>query len=91
MSLQSSNSAPGIRAAGGGRLQRKPETYRGILERGGDSDGTDSDRIGGHVVPFPPATEPMLTVWDDVEHGKVGEGGEVPDKLHPGDRFLSLQ
>ena len=61
------------------------------MERGGDSGSVDVGGIGGHIGPFPPVTAPLVLGWEEVEHGQVGEGGTVPDGLHPGDRSLSLQ
>ena len=39
---------------------------------------------------LPPAVSPMVTGREYVEHGLVGEGGEVPDGLHPWEILLSL-
>ena len=59
---------------------------RGRPEGEGDSGGTEDVGIGRHVGPLPPVTAPMVPGWEDVEHDTIGEGGDVPDGLNPGDR-----
>ena len=76
----------GIGYAGGGGLQLQPRPAIGISEGGGDRNGTDRCEIRRHVEPLPPAMAPMVTGREGVEHGPGGEGGAVPDGLHPGDR-----
>ena len=76
---------PGIGTASGGVLKRQPGGSRGY------NGGADSGRVRGHVGPLPPTTAPMVPGREDVEHGTAGEGGEVPDGLHPGVRLSSLQ
>ena len=79
-------SSPGIGSAGGGGFKCKPGQARGILEGGGDNVSADGGGVIIHVIPLPPLTAPMIPGRKDVDHGPVGEGGVVPDRIHPGDR-----
>ena len=77
----------GIRTAGGGIPKHKLRVDSGISEMERDSGGG----IGGNFSPLHPVTTLLLPEKEDVEHGQSGEGGVVPDGLHPGDVLLSLQ
>ena len=55
--------------------------YRGSIGNGGTT---------GHVGALTPAMAPLLPVWEYVEYNMIGEGGAVPDRLHPGDGFPFL-
>ena len=73
----------GIRVSGGRGLQLQTITARGVSEVGGDISGTHVGGIGRHVGPLSPATAPMMPGREDVEHGRVGEVGAVPNEIHP--------
>ena len=77
---------PGLRNARGGILNVKLFYPEG----GANLGGANCRRVGGYVVPLPPAPVLMVLGREDVEHGTGGEGGEVPDGLHPGYGLPSL-
>ena len=81
---------PGLRTIGGGIF--KCETVRdgGRLEGGVNCGSANYGRARGHVSPLPTATAPMVLGRENIEHGLSGEGGEVPDGLHPRDGLSSL-
>ena len=82
---------PGIGAPDGGGLKHQPGQAIGISEGGGDCSSTDESGFRRHAGPLPPAKASMVPGREDVEHGLVGEGGAVPDGIHPGDVSSSLQ
>ena len=54
-----------------------------ISEGGGDHGSVDDGGTQRHVGALPPVMEPMVPRRESVEHGPGGEGGAVPDGLHP--------
>ena len=60
------------------------------MEEGRNRGGAYYRRFGGYFGQLPPAPLLMVPGLKDVEHGPGGEGGEVPDGLHPGYGFPSL-
>ena len=76
-----------IGVAGGGGLKQQPGQTIGISEVGGDHGSAGGDGVIRHAEPLPTAMAPMVPGWEEVDHGPVGEGGAVPDRLHHGDRL----
>ena len=87
---RSQGATPGRQTAGGRRSERETVGSGGISEGGGNSGSTDYGRDGGHVRKLTPAPANMVPGREDVEHSTGGEGGEVPDELHPRDGSSSL-
>ena len=79
--------SPGIGAVSGRGIKPQPVQSIGKSEGGGNCSGADECRVRRHVTPLNSATAPMLSGWEDAEHGLVGEGGAVPYRLHTGDRL----
>ena len=74
-----------IQTAGGWRFQCRPHDIR----RGGagrdDCDGFGGGEVRGHVITLSSAPTPLEPIRENVEHSTSGEGGAVPDGIHPGD------
>ena len=81
---------PGRQTTGGGIFQHETVGAGGREEVRGDRDGTGDGGTRVYVGALPPAPELMVTERDNVDHDPGGEGGEVPDRLHPGGGLQSL-
>ena len=46
--------------------------------------------VRGYVGPLSPVPALRVPVREDVEHGMVRKGGEVPDGIHPGHGLPSI-
>ena len=84
-------SSPWTQNHGGRKLQGWPFGTGRIRARWGDCCGFRTGDIGGLVSALPFTPTPLDPLREDVEHGMAKEGDVVPDGLHPGGRFPSLQ
>ena len=75
---------PGRRTVGGVGFQSETFGAGGRPEGRRYGGGTGKEGNRGYVGAIPPSPALMVPGLEDMEHDPAGEGGEVPDGLHPG-------
>ena len=72
-------------------FQCKPVGSGGRPEGRGYRDGNGDGGTQEYVDALPPALAIMVPGQEEMEYDPGGEGGEVPDRLHPGDISMYLR